>query len=92
MAFSIDKNEVKKIISMLVERWAGGRLNDSQRNALDDFMEEEIKPLGSLEILERMNTPGDALKWFLTFMRTRMPELYCESAPAANKEIFCYSQ
>ena len=47
MAFVIDKKEVKRIFTLIVERWAGGTLNEAQRRALDDFMELEIKPLGS---------------------------------------------
>ena len=91
MAFFIDKKEVKKIFTVIVERWAGGTLNEAQRQALDDFMELEIKPLGSLEILDRMTTPGDTLEWFLTFLKTRMPKQYCESVPDANEDVFCFA-
>ena len=89
MESQIDKDDVRTIIFMIVQRWAGGSLSTTEHQVVERFMEEEVNPLNRLELLQRMGTPGDILQWFMGYIRSRMIQVFCDLRPAAEDESVC---
>ena len=89
MELQLDRNDVRRMISMIVERWAGGSLSKSDRQVLDDFMEDEIAPLGDRDLLDRTGTSAGILAWFLTYVEKRILRRCCEPKPAEEGELVC---
>ena len=91
MAYTLDTQSIRRIVTMIVEGWTGQPLNDTYRRVLDQFMEEEIKPLSYLELLGRMGTSGDILQWFMDYTETCVPKHYCKSLQDTDSEFVCYA-
>jgi hypothetical protein len=91
MPSHIDTNNVRKIIAMVVEGWTGKALDDNENQALDEFMEKEVRPLDRLELLGRMGTPADTLTWFLTYLQNQTYDRCCNPLPASDDEFVCYA-
>ncbi len=71
MKRNINKSDLSRVISVIVERWVGDSLDAAQSDILDGFIKEEVDPLGDRELLDRMVTPGDTLRWFTGYLQTR---------------------
>ena len=77
MAYPIDSKTIRTIILQMVEHWSGGPLSDEEQGILDHFMENEVKPLSNIEILDRMGTPADTINWFVSYMHSRITRKLC---------------
>ena len=89
MDLKIDKNNIRKMVFMIVERWSGGSLSKTDRQVLEDFMEDEVEPLGGRELLNRTGTSAQILEWFMTYIQTRVLKRCCGSASALDGELVC---
>lgn len=90
MVSNIDKNDVYRIVSMIVEQWVGESLSKTQRQTIDDFMAQEVAPLKYLELLDRMVTPAAILKWFASYLQTRPSDEIREFVLPMDDEAVCY--
>ena len=91
MAYPIDNSTIENIVRQIVEQWSGGPLSADEQNILDQFMQEEVEPLNSLEILERMGTPADTINWFMDYMQARIARQSCENVPPTDESCHCFA-
>ena len=72
MAFQIDPDDLRATVFRCIAPWADGLPGRAERQVLDEFMQEEVLPLGRLELLDRMGSPGEIIKWFSEYLQTRI--------------------
>lgn len=91
MEMTLDRHQIKNTVTRIVEGWAGAPLNETQRRAIDSFMQREVEPLDPGEIMSRMGTSADTLQWFLSYLQSHLVARACEPLPGEAEDIVCYA-